>query len=216
MESDGGSALHGYGLRSLGAGATDAALLGPTIGSGFTETNGTAEDPAHDARMVAAQGQCASHPRSLTDLLFTSSAAGQLQSLCDLDLRRNFAPNLSDSCRGRLPPERWRLPNWRAADPSSSSISSSACSDSSSSSSSELSEGAPRSVRLISSSSLSVKAPPSSGRRQVSYRCRAGSCPLGTVEGRGCALGFTVKVKTISGGWPVVGPLSVLVQDLST
>jgi hypothetical protein len=55
MESDGGSALHGYGLRSLGAGATDAALLGPMVGPGFTETNGIAEDPAHDARKQLGQ-----------------------------------------------------------------------------------------------------------------------------------------------------------------
>ena len=54
MESDNGSALHGYGLRSLGAGATDAALLGATIGSGLTETNGAAEDPAHDVRRYTA------------------------------------------------------------------------------------------------------------------------------------------------------------------
>jgi hypothetical protein len=84
MESDGGSALHGYGLRSLGAGATDAALLGPMVGPGFTETNGIAEDPAHDARMVAVHGQDTQAPLPSSPASPGTGSGGALSPLARL------------------------------------------------------------------------------------------------------------------------------------
>jgi hypothetical protein len=62
MESDDGSAPHGYGLRSHGPVATDPASLDAMVGPGLAQAISSAEDPALGARMVAEYGQDASHP----------------------------------------------------------------------------------------------------------------------------------------------------------